>query len=155
MFTIASKLREEAWKIKREIEELMTKLPTSLQNSINLAQEKGASSLLSTLSIEEHGFSLRKSTFRDALSLRYGWQPAFLPSQYVCGKKFIVDHAFSCLHGGSPPRGIMKFRTLQQICSLKFVMEWVLNLTYNQSQRRAAFIQNCEQGRCSTLEHCC
>ena len=80
----------------------MTKLPTSLQNSINLAQENGASSLLSTLSIEEHGFALHKGTFRDALSLCFGWQPAFLPSQCVCGKKFSVDHAFSCSHGGFP-----------------------------------------------------
>jgi len=42
---------------------------------MELAEEKGSSSWLSALPIEEHGFCLHKGAFTDALALRYGWQP--------------------------------------------------------------------------------
>jgi len=87
---------------KRDAEELMEKLPNSMQRSLSLAAEKGASSWLSTIPIEEHSFALHKSAFRDALCLRYGWQPALLPSHCVCGKKLSIDHAFNCIHVGFP-----------------------------------------------------
>ena len=77
-------------------------MPSSLQRSMSLAAEKGASTWLSTLPIEEHGFALHKGGFRDALCLRYGWQPTLLPSQCVCGKKFYVEHALTCPRGGFP-----------------------------------------------------
>ncbi len=38
--------------------------------------------------------------FRDALSLRYSWQPSGVPSSCACGKQFSVDHALSCPKGG-------------------------------------------------------
>ena len=85
---------------REDAEELMEKLPNSMQRSLNLAADKGASTWLSTLPIEEHGFALHKSAFRVALCLRYGWQPALLPSHCVCGKKLSIDHAFNCTHGG-------------------------------------------------------
>ena len=69
---------------------------------MEFASEKGASSWLSALPIEEHGFSLHKSAFRDAISLRYGRHPSHLPTECTCGKKFTVEHAFSCLYGGFP-----------------------------------------------------
>ena len=64
--------------------------------------EKGASSWLSTLPISEHGFALHKGAFRDALCLWYGWHPAHLPSQCVCGTEFTVEHAMICPRGGFP-----------------------------------------------------
>ena len=69
---------------------------------MSLAQERGASSWLSTLPINEHGFTLHKGAFRDALALRYGWQPSNLPSNCVCGAHFSVEHALSCAKGGFP-----------------------------------------------------
>ena len=48
---------------------------SSPQKSLELASEKGASAWLTTLPIEEHGFSLHKQAFRDALCVRYGWEP--------------------------------------------------------------------------------
>jgi len=56
--------------------ELLSQLTTKLQMAVSLAQERGASSWLTALPVQEHGFSLHKTAFRDALALRYGWLPS-------------------------------------------------------------------------------
>ena len=81
---------------------LYRQLPEQMQRAMDCASEKGASSWLSTLPIAEHGFALHKGAFRDALCLRYGWHPGYLPTECVCGKQFTVDHALSCPCGGLP-----------------------------------------------------
>ena len=86
----------------QEAENLHQQLPDNLKRAMDLAQEKGASSWLSVLPLEELGFSLHKGAFRDAVSLRYGWQLSYLPNECICGKQFSVEHAFSCSHGGFP-----------------------------------------------------
>ena len=43
-----------------------------MQLAMDLALEKGASSWLTALPLEEHGFALHKPAFRDAMALRYG-----------------------------------------------------------------------------------
>ena len=43
---------------------------------------------LTTLTIAEHGFALSKGEFRDALCLRFGWQPVNLPQACVCTRPF-------------------------------------------------------------------
>ena len=73
-----------------------------MQRAMTLSAEKGGSSWLCTLPIMEHGFALHKGAFRDALCLRYGWHPSNLPSYCSCGKRFTVEHALSCSHGGFP-----------------------------------------------------
>ena len=82
--------------------ELRPNLPAHLKYAMDLAQEKGASNWLTILPIEEFGFFLHKGAFRDAIALRYGWQPQYLPSNCSCGKPFSVDHALSCPKGGFP-----------------------------------------------------
>ena len=77
-------------------------LPGSLQRAMDLAQEKGASSWLTSPPIEEFGFSLHKSAFRDAIALRYGWTPLNIPTNCACGTSFSVQHALSCPKGGFP-----------------------------------------------------
>jgi len=67
-----------------------------------LSSEKGASSWLSVLPIEEHGFALHKGAFRDALSLRFGWLPNGLLARCMCGQGFMVDHAMNRATGGFP-----------------------------------------------------
>ena len=69
---------------------------------MDLNDEKGASSWLTVLPLEEHHFALHKQAFRDALALRYGWQPAQLPANCSCGQSFSVQHALSCPKGGYP-----------------------------------------------------
>ena len=70
---------------------LYTTLPNSLQKAVEISKESGASTWLTALPIEEHGFSLHKGAFRDALCLRYGWRPPLLPSYCVCDR-----HSFAC-----------------------------------------------------------
>ena len=74
----------------------------TLKRAMELAKEKGSSSWLTPLPLESHGFALHKSSFRDALCLRYGWQPERLPTRCDCGDAFTVDHALNCPRGAFP-----------------------------------------------------
>ena len=47
-------------------------------------------------------FALHKSAFRDALCLKYEWQPTQLPHTCPCGLPFSVDHSFSFKVHGFP-----------------------------------------------------
>ena len=67
-----------------------------------MAREKGASSWLCALTLQEHGFALHKSAFSDALALRYGWSPTNLPTSCSCGKGLFVEHAMSFPRGDFP-----------------------------------------------------
>ena len=68
--------------------------------AVQLACEKGSSSWLNALPLVVHGFDLSKSAFRDAVSLRYGWE--ILPSTCACGAHFSPAHALElqCPTGG-------------------------------------------------------
>ena len=83
-------------------DQLLPLLPQKLQKSITLARQKGASAWLTCLPIQEHGFTLHKSAFIDAIALRYGWTPPRLPPTCSCGNNFNIEHAFSCNKGGLP-----------------------------------------------------
>ena len=67
-----------------------------------MASEKGASIWLTSLPLEEFGFSLHKRAFADAIALRYGWTPPNLPTHCGCGVSFSVEHSLSCPKGGFP-----------------------------------------------------
>ncbi|XP_065181984.1 uncharacterized protein LOC135812597 [Sycon ciliatum] len=69
---------------------------------MDLAAEKGASNWLTCRPLKQHGFSLHKGAFRDAVCLRYGWTPPHLPQSCACGAAFTVPHALSCPVGGYP-----------------------------------------------------
>ena len=94
----------------------------SVQRSMDLASEKGASVWLSTLPIEANGFALNKSAFRDALCLRYGWSFKDSPSLCSCGDQFTMAHLLSCPTGGFPSIRHNELRDitatlLSEICS--------------------------------------
>ena len=59
-------------------------LPATKQRTMDLLNEKGASSWLTVLPLKEHGFNLNKSEFRDALCLRYNWQLKNVAQHCVC-----------------------------------------------------------------------
>ena len=73
---------------------LKESLPAALQHSMSLAQEKGATSWLTALPVEEFGFTLHKGAFRDALALHYGWCPTLVPTH--CMRLWSVFLSFSC-----------------------------------------------------------
>ena len=54
---------------KEEAKNLQNQLSSILQCSMELSQEKGASAWLTSLPVDDHGFALHKSAFRDALNL--------------------------------------------------------------------------------------
>ena len=83
-------------------DQLQQILPRHLKRAMELGSEKGASSWLSALPVEEPGLTLHKGDFRDALCLRYGWQPTNVPSKCTCGASFSVEHTLCCSMGGFP-----------------------------------------------------
>ena len=78
---------------------LMEELPGDTKRMVNLAAEKGASNWLAVLPVDEHGFYLHKTAFRDAICLRFGWKPDQLPEKCDCGSGFTVEHALTCNRG--------------------------------------------------------
>ena len=106
---IAAQLTEKAEvrsSHQREVNEaaskLKARLPACLQRAVDLAQKTGASSWLTSLPIEKFGFTLHKSTFCDAIALKYGWSPLNIPSHCSWGSQFFVQHALSCPKCGFP-----------------------------------------------------
>ena len=75
-------------------------LPSELKPFVKQARDRGASSWLNALPLEQQGFNLNKDEFRDALHLRYNLLLTGLPTQCACGKPFDVKHAMSCKKGG-------------------------------------------------------
>ena len=97
------KRRVKSERRKQEAEKASNlRLPDHLSKAAELAKDKGSSSWLTTLPLEEYSFSLNKSEFHDALSLRYGWLPNHMPSKCVCSENFTIDHALSCPRGAFP-----------------------------------------------------
>jgi hypothetical protein len=89
--------------IEREREstkQIMENLPPEMHRAVSIAQEKGASSFLTSLPLERHGLSLSKTEFRDAIFMRYRWPLKNLPSTCICGKPFSLDHSQMCHLGG-------------------------------------------------------
>ena len=101
MFEIYCSLKE-AITTKGSCQNLQVQLPADLQRCVELSQERGTSIWLTALPIENHGFALHKSAFRDALCLRYNWPLNNQPSQRSCDHSFSIDYALSCPTGGFP-----------------------------------------------------
>ena len=76
--------------------------PPNLQRAKDFGSENSVRLVDDIIPIIKHNFALHKGAFRDALCLRYGWQPSRLPSQCFCGMAFTVEHALSCSCGALP-----------------------------------------------------
>ena len=96
-------IRRERMEKEKEIRDgLLQSLPAETSRMLRIAGEKGVSSWLTCLPIQEFGYCLHKRAFLDALCLRYGWLPRDVPTKCICGTNFSVDHALSCTKGGFP-----------------------------------------------------
>ena len=69
---------------KRTADSVKQKLSVILKRAMDLAQERGASTWLKAQPIQEFGFTLHKSAFQGALTLRYNWQLPPVPSTCAC-----------------------------------------------------------------------
>ena len=97
---MAAALRQKNTNLQAFANSVVEHLPAQGQRAVQLACEKGSSSWLNALPLVEHGFDLSKSAFRDAVSLRYGWEIKNLPATCACGAHFNPAHALQCLTGG-------------------------------------------------------
>ena len=79
------------------------KIGENQQRLDDINQEPGASSWISSLSLEDEGYVLNKQLFWDLIHIRYGWELTRLPENCVCGVKFGLQHALSCRKGGFVP----------------------------------------------------
>jgi hypothetical protein len=86
---------------KEKIELIDTKLPARVISYVKQeqARDKGASSWLNALPIEDQQFVLNKGEFKDALRLRYNIELENLPTVCPCGERFDVTHALTCGKG--------------------------------------------------------
>ena len=96
-------LRAEVQKSKNDrlnnlLHEVENTLMPEQNRAAKQAKQKDASSWL--ISLEDHGFTLTKGEFRDALALRYNKPLYSLLSNCPCGQKFNVTHALNCKKGG-------------------------------------------------------
>ena len=88
--------------VNSSLANLEADLKPTLQRLLQIAAEKGVSSWLTEIPSSERGTVLRKSDFRDALAIRYGYDLDGLPAGCVCGAALTMDHAFTCPCGGYP-----------------------------------------------------
>ena len=87
-------LSEKANEIIQEVQDV------NLKRNMLLNKEKGAGAWLTALPLQEHGFSLNKREFRDALCLRYSWNIPGMPHFCGCGQQNNVNHTLICKKGG-------------------------------------------------------
>ena len=86
----------------QQAETVYEHLSPQLKRYVDLAKEKGASSWLSVLPLDDHNFSLHKGMFRDAICLQYGWKLPNTPTKYNCGSAFSTNHAMIYPMGDFP-----------------------------------------------------
>ena len=86
--------------LKEKVLSLKMRMQSSERRYFECAQEKGSSSWLSALPLKSLGYTLNKQEFRDAVSLRYGWNIEGIPRVCSCGKSNDLDHTLICHKGG-------------------------------------------------------
>ena len=86
--------------LQNQEEFVISTLDEPTKKSVEQAKEKGASNWISTLPLEDQGFTLNKGEFRDALAIRYNKPLRNLPSKCPCGQQFNLNHALNCKRGG-------------------------------------------------------
>ena len=85
---------------KSAFEACLMQLPPTHITHVKEAAQKGVSSWLTCLPLEEYGFILNKKEFSDALCLRYNIPMKGLPNVCGCGKLNNIDHIMTCPKGG-------------------------------------------------------
>ena len=79
---------------------MQNNLSNNQKRLLELIQEQGASSWLTTLPIPDEGYNLTKWLFWGLILIRYEWALQRLPINWECGASFDLQHALSCKIGG-------------------------------------------------------
>ena len=85
---------------KQKCDCIHANLPELLKPVVEQACDKGASSWLNTIPLEEQNLDLNNEEFKDAVRLRYDILLSNLPTYCPRGEKFNESHAMSCKKGG-------------------------------------------------------
>ena len=106
---------------------------------MDLGQEKGASSWLSAIPVQEHGFALHKGDFQDVFV--HNWHPTHLPTKCACGCAFSVNHAMDCRTGEFPTRRHNEIRDItpeimSDVCYNVMIEPQLHNLTGETFRRK-------------------
>ena len=72
----------------------MNKLSHSEKYALELASDKRHPNWLNALPLSRYNFNLKKSKFRDEISVSYGLEPSNIPFTCACGQFFYLIHAF-------------------------------------------------------------
>ena len=82
------------------MDQIDASLPPDLLRLIKQARDKGASSWLNAIPLEEQDLALNKQEFRDSVRMFYNMPLSDLPCQCACGDRFSIDHALLCKKKG-------------------------------------------------------
>ena len=89
-------LSKKAKEMKMRADSVRERLDSDCWRLMDVVKERGASVWLSALPLKEFRFDLHKGSFRDAICIRYGWQPLNFP-RHVCVVRLsmliILSHA--------------------------------------------------------------
>ena len=82
-----------------QLDRLKESVGPDLLMTMNISTEKGASSWLTALPIDDMDYHLSKREYWDAVRIRYAWPINMLPSRCACGDSFDLEHALTCKKG--------------------------------------------------------
>jgi hypothetical protein len=102
VFAIKAEVRKMRRRREAERAEAVTSnLDRTMKRAIELASEKGGSSVLTVLPLARHGFAFpAKRDFFDIVRMRYRMPIRKLPSLCACGQPYSLDHSQICHTGG-------------------------------------------------------
>ena len=95
-------------------------LPPDSKRFMKQSQDKGASSWVNVIPLEDEGFNVSKEEFFDSLRIRYNLPLPLLPVTCVCGQPNNLTHALQCQKGGFVNRRHDNIRDFL-VCLLKEV----------------------------------
>ena len=79
--------RNNSHQLTEKVNRIECELLPDMKRAVLQTKEKGASSWLTVIPTQGHGFTLTKSEFRDALRIRYNTKLQRMPSKCPCSEK--------------------------------------------------------------------
>ena len=92
---IATIKRNNSNQLSEKVNRIECELLPDMKRAVLQTKERGASSWLTVIIIQQNGFALAKSEFRDALRIRYNKQLQQMSSKCSCGQIYDLNHAIT------------------------------------------------------------